>query len=541
MYPIRTASIQVISPRIVAMGACLCAMYSSSMAYQGSALLEENPSALIGDAMNEVSIGRSTPVHSYWGDTQLTYQRPGISPNLRLPFIRKVPDREPHSDVQFGPFFLDFTSWDNSVLVTDNIDRVAPDSVIDEKTDVLGASVLRTQLRTEVGRAFAFTMSGAFVYLPFQNRVGVSGFGLAAPYQGRLNMDPIFNTRINYQENFGHWEFEFVNDFSVDTQNGLSVGGRGREELWEPLSFDSMDRAGRYSFGTGGLSSTAQEPSSEARIDPNDLRYTNLTAVTARRLMPMQMMLEASAYHREYWYDRVERSDIRYEEGVTVSAKEQRENMRFKPFAIYKYARTNMMDKAESFQVGVEGPLSEYTRMTVAGGVSETKSSAALDAQRNNTFRFALVNDLNARLTHGIGYEKSVTDLVDDEIRTTWFYELYKIINGNLNYAMRLSFSDSENIVNPSQSRKTQYWGNVLSYDLSKRGNIRLTQYIEENEYVSNPAQDFDRAVFDVAYTRKLSEKNTLTAIYRNERRASQQLTNNYKENSFFLNLNTRL
>lgn len=492
--------------------------------------------AYTDEAFEAFRIRSSTPVQSYSENLGVSYRPPGLEPNLNVPFIKARKQQEPKSNFNFGPFHLDLLNWSNTIIASNNVNRVDSGA----ESDVIAASIVSMKLTTEIAQFFNFQLNGAAVWLPFENRVGISGFGLIAP---TLEVTPIFDTRAKYENTVGRWDLELVNNTNISRNDIFSTNGEGRAALWQPLEFDSVDRAGNYSLGPNEQSRDLITDNLTAETNTDNLRISNLTGLTLSRWAPLQSRLSVSGYHREYIYPtQDDPQGIRYNEGLTVRITNQRENMRFKPFAVYKVQRSNRQQKVEEINAGIRGPITDYTRLIASTGYTAQTPKENSLTSRKQLYRLAIANDLTPTLTHGVGVERSPRDTGAESVTTTWFYELYKIINGNLTYAFRLDSNETEstnalgNIRRQSSSIRQN-----LAYDMGYRGSFSITNLIQSNQSDSTNTFTRDRFQLTLSYIRQLSDDTSLNTSYRYTKSESSQVISSFTESLLYVNLKKTL
>ena len=488
------------------------------------------------DAFEAFRIRSASPVQSYSEHLNVSYRPPGLDPNLNIPFIKARSKKEPEANFNFGPFHLDLLHWNNTLVASNNINRVDSGA----ESDIIAASILNMRLTTEIASFFNFTLNGSAVWLPFENRVGISGFGLVAP---SLEVTPIFDATAKYENTLGRWDMELLNSTNISSYDVFSTTVEGRSAIWQPLEFDSIDRAGNYSLGPSEQTRQSFSDNLTAGTDTDNVRITNLTGLTLSRWIPTQSKLSVSTYHREYFYPTQDvPQGIRYSEGVTVKVTNQRENMRFKPFAIYKVQRSNILYRGELFRAGIRGPITDYTSLVASTGYSKLTPREDSVTSSKQIYRLAITNDLTPTLTHSFGVERVPRESGTESVTTTWFYELYKIINGNLTYAFRLDNNETETDNKKGDTRRqSSSLRQSLAYNMGDRGSFTINNLIQSNEADALNTFTRDRFQLTFSYNRQLSDDTTLNTSYRYTKSESSQVISSFTESLVYVNLKKAL
>ena len=193
-----------------------------------------------------------------------------------------------------------------------------------------------------------FATSGNFVYLPFENKFGIAGFGAIVPFTVGLEGIPAAQGQITWDTMIAGWNVLFADEFRISLGR-FSEGVRDDFDLFEGGQFDEADTAGRYTF-RAPVSRNARKRFRANDTDVDLLYYSNVASVTTERLLPGPVRLRIRAYHEDLWYNQGNRGQPSLREGVTVFAASERENLRFKPFLLASQ-RACGIEKASLFDL----------------------------------------------------------------------------------------------------------------------------------------------------------------------------------------------
>jgi hypothetical protein len=351
---------------------------------------------------------------------------------------------------QAGPFYLQFYDLTGALLVSDNVNFTPKKA----KWGAIAEFRLRMAAILQINPTWRLIVSGSIIYLPFKNEFGVEGFGIgdAAGFIADETIFPVTHMQLAYNSMWADWQVQMADDFSV---RYFSVGGdydifvRGAEQ---PEGLHAEDQAGRYVFANG--TTIPNRDADQRQRDFLDIRtflqLQNTVAGTASRLLPTETRLTFGASHSDFWYHGG------WDEGtnglgfsnfsadrVFASLRNERESMRFKPFAWYEAYRYNYdPDWIHQFAVGITGPISDYLWLYAEGGYMWS------DALLQDTwfYRARLDHTLGPYTKHSLSYSRVATEPVR-EIRDTYRYTIHQILGPDLTgrlYAQRSVFQPNQ-------------------------------------------------------------------------------------------------
>ena len=320
------------------------------------------------------------PYSKIFRDTGAPYtnllQRPAVTPSLQtesvearatlglpalsaaLPLIQR--GFEPQdADLKFGPVFFKLTGLSAAGLWSDNINLAENN----RESGTIGILTISGAIIAQLTEGLRLAVSGSFVYLPLQNEAGIAGFGLYDPYLLGFDDEPIVRTEVTWNTVIGGWNVVFADDFRIGIGR-FSNNVRDDAVFFRGGGFDGYDQAGRYIFrGPQG----AVDDNGKNRNETSDtgiVYYSNVISAQADRLIVGKTRLRVQVSHENLWYNQGNRGLPKLRDQVNVSLVSERENLRFKPFLIYRALKTDLQDSFEqTIRAGVDGPITDQLQL----------------------------------------------------------------------------------------------------------------------------------------------------------------------------------
>jgi hypothetical protein len=394
--------------------------------------------------------------------------------------------------VQAGPFFLQANELTGALLVSDNV-NFTPNN---ERWGAIAELRLRLSAILQITPTFRLTVSGNIIYLPFNNQIGVEGFGIgdAFGFVADEAIRPVTHLQLAYNTHWADWEVQMADDFTV---NYLVIGGefdyfvRGHEQ---PDTIHAEDREGRYVFQNGTTIPT--QGVGDRQSDRLDFRVylqlQNIVAGSASRMLPTETRMSFGASHSDVWFqgnDTAGTNGLGFSnysvDRVFATLRNERESMRFKPFAFYDAYRYNY-DPNWTHQAGagLNGPITDYLFFHALAGYSWGGSLL----KNTEFYRFQLVHTPNPYTWHSISYSRVLTEPVA-EIRDTYRYTIHQILGMHLTGRMYLQRSVYQpNQVGVFGSVEDRAAARIL-YQPTLRHSAIIGGSVAENRF-ANPARD---------------------------------------------------
>lgn len=350
----------------------------------------------------------------------------GLAANMRQ-FRRPAPTNE---IFQAGPFFIRVHDVEAALLVSDNVNFTPHDA----RWGAIAQLKMRLSAILQISPAWRLSVSGSIIYLPFANEFGVEGFGIGdgLGFIAEERLQPVTHMQLAYNSNWADWTVQVVDDFSV---HYLNVSGefdefvRGAEQ---PGGIHAQDEAGRYVFANG--TTIPNQNLEERQRDALDIRtfleLQNTVAASASRMLPTETRLVFGANHSDVWFhggwdsgtNGLGLSNYSVDR-VFAMLRNERESMRFKPFAYYDAYRYNYDPEwTHQLGAGIDGPVTDNTFFRAEGGYT-------WGALVNNTtfYRFRLINTPTPLTRQELSYSRVITEPVR-EIRDRYRYAIHQVL-----------------------------------------------------------------------------------------------------------------
>ncbi|MEK9983661.1 MAG: hypothetical protein VW879_02870 [Opitutae bacterium] len=421
----------------------------------------------------------------------------GFNTNLdldafELPFFERGMGLD-EADITLGPLGINFQDVRTSVLFSDNINM----GDHDEEDGTLGIATLGFSIIFQPFESLHLMFRGDLVALPFEKDIGLNGFGLQDPTRAALGLSggtrnlSHIQTLLAFEP--GDWDIELMEDFAVEFAQGsnylTSFQSDGTLYAWDPVVFDEVDSAGRYQFGAPatakGDRASMFDFEERATGDYEDMTIfrTNTAGVTIGRTLPTETDLKVSYYRRDRWTDNESGTQQDTRLGGRVLLNNKKENLRFKPFATYKWI--NEPRFSSSWNAGIRSELTDHIHSV--SNIGQTDGST--------TWRIALRHQLNLRTLHAASFRRQV-DVNDitgtSDQQTIWDYRLSKVIAPRFNIDFILRGTESEIVdASPAETDEYMFYGLGLTKSFTQSLNWTTTTGLKVQE---NPAGKNDHS-----------------------------------------------
>lgn len=438
-------------------------------------------------------------------------------------------------------------------IASDNADRTTHN----RKGGVIGMVSTDFDILLQLTDNLQIVSRGSLIYLPFENEVGLHGFGLLDDrfgLAGEIDASSDLFIEAKLDGVVGEWDF-FVADrigLEPDANSDLRSyrTADARLNYLRANNFDKADTLGRYSLGGRGRINTQGDDldsnsTSDDRWGYSTAYYYNKASTGVSRTIPTETLVGLTAYRTDRWgmdgRGRGER-DSEWEHGVNLSLVNQHYNMRFKPYFTYT-ASTNSEDHfwQHVARLGVTGPLSEYTDLNANVGYAwrsgyDRKSD---DDSRSWLWHVSLHNELNELTTHRLSYSRYIQP-DSNRYHTTLAYSLHRVLGPYLDsslFAVRTEVDGGENHLKDDETRYEV--GARLGWDVSSRLDLTLTGTMSVVRR-HNQDTDYKESRIRLAADYDLSDTVELMLSYEYARRTDDVPDRDYYENLVRLRLTKR-
>lgn len=328
----------------------------------------------------------------------------------------------------------------------------------------------------------------------------------------------------------GDWNVILADDFRIGAGR-FSVGSRDDFELFEGGRFDEFDRAGRYVF-RAPLPAEAGRRHQEVDEDTDIIYFSNTISAATERLLPGPVRLRIRAYREDLWYNQGRRGLPSLREGLNVFAASERENMRFKPFALYNALHTSRIDGFDhEFRTGINGPITDQLHLHADFGWFHRDDNGA------NRFLWGL------ELRHRAGpyteesliYARQLSDF-HEELTDHLTYRIRQVLGAKLTGEAFASYAQVEDLEDDRGDRDEFRTGIRLTSVLGPRTTVRLSGIYS--------VLDADRSFGHretwtgrLELTYRITDTFVSRLLYQYQERDSDRRGRSYYENLVFMTL----
>ncbi len=440
--------------------------------------------------------------------------------SVRTPLSRGL--RPETSELKLGNFYVDVISLSGSALYSDNVDL----DEVDRDDGAIAILRLRLGALLQLGDNFRIGVVGAFIYLPLKNVFGVAGFGVDDPL-AQFDYSPLFQAQIAYDMYVGQWEIELIDDFRVRHRR---FGANLDFELFDGVTFDEQDQAGRFRTRSQGFSTGSGVRRRNDRLGTNLLETRNLVGVYATRMLPTVTRVELGAFHENRWYanDRNDTLNLpNTYDYAFANLISERESLRFKPYARYRVDKYDYDENPDHWlRGGIHGPVTEYTHLLGEVGYFWSGDNNA----ESYTWRVRLEQNPTPLIYHALQYSRSVTE-VDRDIEDQWLYRLRYKINDELHAELFGSLSHFEDLDKTDSGGDESRAGLRFTWNIGQRTHLQWGAVYSKIENDRPTAADTEtwtaRASIQYRHTQSLDSRLT----YQYQTHDSSRPLDSYYEN----------
>ncbi len=433
--------------------------------------------------------------------------------------------RPEESELKLGKLYFDLRAVSAGLIYSDNVFQ----RETHEKDGVIGIIRLTMAVMFQVTDNLRLATHGTLAYLPFRNRVGISGFGVDDPF-ARFEDSPNWETQLSYDIHMGGWEINLVDDFRIHQRR---FGANASFDLFDGERFDEEDRAGRYVFrDRGALAPGARPTNNDFGEDFFEMR--NLVGAVARRMLPTETRLEVGAFHSDSWHSNTRDTLLPSSRDSAYAALiSERETLRFKPFIRYRVSRSDSDPWDQEVRVGFRGPITENLNFYGDVGYFDQGGS-----DHNSYLARVRIRHTPGPMTfHEFEFNRGVTE-PDGDIENSYRYLIRRILGpdfyGEL-YGLHAEFEDLHGL-----GRSGQEWRAAarLTYNLGNNVILRASgSYVNFNYDNNTNRGDYDAWIARMEVLYRLTRSFHARFIYQYQIRDSTRAGESYDENFLGLNL----
>lgn len=435
-----------------------------------------------------------------------------LGPAIRLPLFQRQ-GRLEDAELKLGRLYLDLFTLSGSVLYSDNVNQTE----INRRAEAIGIVRLQGALVFQISETMRLAAGGTVAWLPFENEIG-----FADPLADfTASLQPVFLTQFNYEVPLGP-----LTSFTVYDNLNVVSGGFGESRTYDTLQRDVndlVDREGRRQF-----IQQQSRPDLERRFREG-ISINNNVEAGIETLIPTETRLRASYGRNHLWFAQGAQGSPASQDIWRFSARNERENMRFKPeFDFQARHQNNRRGFDKTIMAGVAGPVSDYLDFSGSAGILLSGFSNS----KNFIYRLGLLHRPRENTTHSLTLNKSLT-FPSAQTVLLLSYRLQQILNPDWTFDFGYERRLFEPIDNPGNLR------GQTEDQIEARFGVRITQrfralagysYIHAVNRLPG-ALRFDSHVYRLELVYAHTDVTQSSLIYQFERRLGNTAQNRFDEN----------
>jgi hypothetical protein len=441
-----------------------------------------------------------------------------------LPWVERGFEPQ-NADLKVGPFYFKLRAIEAAILASDNINLTQND----RKAGVIGYAGITIDVMAQMTEDLRLATEGTFIYLPFQGKAGIAGFGLNDIYEFGLG-GPLAHAQIEWDTKIGQWNVVLLDDFQI-VEGVFSDEIYSSDVLFKGADFNDQATLGRYVLRPSDADIFQNRGSLNDRFNSrnNVVVYSNTASVFAERLLPGDIRLQVGAYNEDLWYNQGNRGLPELRQGATVSLFDEHENTRFKPYIRYEAFRTQELGGVQSIlTAGITGPITDQLHLVAEAGFFKGGNDG-----NGEVWRLQLDHTLGPYTQQSLIFARTFT-YFHDELDEQLGYNLRQIIGPKLSADLFAYWIQTEDFFSGSTNQNYDQWrfGARVTYTIGPK-----TSLVATGEY---NAIDFDHTTqllgrLELGYN--FTDTLLLHLVYQFQESSSDQIGLNYSENLFFLSL----
>ncbi len=456
------------------------------------------------------------------GPGRLNTPIPSIgNPQFNVPLINRGM-RPEQAEIKIGGLYIDFQDASAAILASDNINATHRN----RKNGAISVVRLGINVLFQMNEGLNLSSYGSLIWLPFKGKAGLNGFGITDPIDALFNVAPIAAMQLDYTGTIAGWDFRLLDAFDVTTPNFFT--GLQLDQQFEGANFDEIDRAGRYEYRLGGVTSTRGVTAfRDQGLQNVGLVYHNMAGIELHRLQPIYHSANLPYYHHNFWYSGTTFRGVSTMDQINSSLISQRENTRFKPYVRHMSTTDDLRNRWNHMAfVGFFGPATDYINVLGEFGRFWEDGST----QSASLWRLRADHNPGPLTTQSIEYGRTLTR----PERTLLQYLNYRI-HRQLGPYWNAEYFMERQRVKSLTAGLTGYTldqiGLRTTYNLGVRSEIGLTMIYQDITLDNPAAEEVDNFVGRLQFIRHHTQTMSSTIMYQLERRDSTVKPNSFYEN----------
>jgi hypothetical protein len=439
--------------------------------------------------------------------------------------------RPEEAEIKIGDFYLDVRELRASMLFSDNVNRTQNN----RKSDVAAAVTLGLSAMYQFTEGLRVAVSGAVIYLPIENKIGVQGFGLVDPFL-RFNIDggALARAQIYYDFLLGKWYVTVYDDFRIVNRTSYHLAEDQFVDLYDGETFNNSStvRNNQLYSPQQYQSPQFQDQGSSDRFDITAIDYQNTVGAFATRDVIGENQALLRYDHSDFWYS----SDSNNNNLVPRASSSDRfvaglnsvkENLRFKPFIRYTASTTDRVSGwDQQITGGLEGPITDQLSFYGEAGYLFSGNTS----RETMVWQAGLRHVASPYTAESLRYYRVLSD--PDRILTQRLeYSLSQILGPYMRATFFASKGEYEDLDNGNSLASESRLGLTFSYDLGEFGRINSGVVYSDVEFENPASIDYSVLTYRLDYSLAIGARTKWQFFYQFEQFDAKQGNNSYYEN----------
>ena len=424
------------------------------------------------------------------------------------------------ADMKIGPLYFKLRQLSAGVLWTDNVFR----NNARRESDTRGFVSIGAQIIWQIAEGTRLAVSGNFVWLPFDDDAGLTGFRLAGPLSFGLASTP--DLRVQ-----GSWEpmiFGIPWIISDEFRTGAGRFTNGiydSFELFEGFRLEDDDESPRiFGFKDRDYNFQTSNGNDEFIFLSNEISAATQAKVSG------DLNFRFRASHEDLWYPNNEESGLPSARNtVSASLESYRESLRFKPYLNYRLSQQDDPNRLyQSVRLGVKGPVTDLIHFNGNVGylVEDRTDNESL------IWYSRLEHTINPRTRHSLEWSRNSYEL-SDEISQQVLYQFNHILGPGLSTDLYAGYYWVEELTDTVPDREDFRTGARLTWRVSPRTSVRLLgQYTDISNATGSFQAESWRGRLELSH--RLYDRINMRLNYQHTNLESERGAASYDENLLY-------
>lgn len=435
------------------------------------------------------------------------------------------------ADLKIGPLYFKLRQISAGVLWSDNVRH----SNQNRESDTRGIASIGGQVIWQITEASRLAASGNFVWLPFDDRAGLTGFSIRSPLSFGLASSPNAQIQASWEPTIFGIPWVFADEFRTGVGR-YTTGVHDSFEIFE--GFHLNNDPGNTDTSLYAFRSNRDRNTGSFRFEDNNgsneiLFFSNEISAATRAKVPGDFNFRFRAAHENLWYPDNEDLGLPSERNTVFAGLDSyRESLRFKPYLHYQLNHRPDPDRIyQSVRLGVRGPVTDLISFDGNFGYLWENRTG----RESFLWHARLEHIINPRTRHALEWSKNLFDL-SNEVSQHVRYQFSHVLGPGLTTDLYAGYHWVEDLDDVFPDREDFRTGLRLNWRVSPRTSIRLWgQYTDFSVNDGSFDTETWRGRFELSH--RLYDRIHTRLIYQHTELESSVSSATYDENLLFFSL----